>query len=349
MRSHVRTIVVLALAVALVALFLHNVDLWGVLTNIMRARPEWLAFSVATMFVNLAIRSLRWQYLLEPLGQTTFANAFRATAVGVAASSILPARAGEVIRPYFLARQSRHTGADPSRMTATGAFATIIIERLLDVVTVLILLALYVFVFGRDLERTNPSVFAGLKWAGATAAAGALSALGVLFVLAGDPERLGRAMSRLEQVIPSTLAGLIARIAEKFAQGLGAIRRPGHLIGALLWSIPLWLSIAAGIWAVAVAFRFPVPFTGSFLLIALLTIGVAVPTPGAVGGFHEAFRIGATMFYGAPQEAAVGAAIVLHLFSFGPALLLGLAFAAEEGLNMSAMRRLADQEQGHTA
>ncbi len=349
MRSHVRTIVVLALAVALVALFLHNVDLWGVLTNIARARPEWLALSVATMFLNLAIRALRWQYLLEPLGQTTFGNAFRATAVGVAASSILPARAGEVIRPYFLARQSRHAGADHSRMTATGAFATVIIERLLDVVTVLILLALYVFVFGRDLERTNPSVFSGLKWAGATAATGALSALGVLFVLAGDPERLGRAMSRLEQVIPSTLAGLIARIAEKFAQGLGAIRRPGHLIGALLWSIPLWLSIAAGIWAVAVAFRFPVPFTGSFLLIALLTIGVAVPTPGAVGGFHEAFRIGATMFYGAPQEAAVGAAIVLHLFSFGPALLLGLAFAAEEGLNMSAMRRLADQEQGHTA
>src|SRR5687768_18547733 len=122
MRSHVRTIVVLALAVALVALFLHNVDLWGVLTNIARARPEWLAFSVFTMFVNLAIRALRWQYLLEPLGQTTFANAFRATAVGVAASSLLPARAGEVIRPYFLARQSRNAGAD-QRMTATGAFA----------------------------------------------------------------------------------------------------------------------------------------------------------------------------------------------------------------------------------
>jgi len=350
MRSHVRTIVVLALAVALVALFLHNVDLWGVLTNIARARPEWLALSLFTMFVNLALRSLRWQYLLEPLGQTTFANAFRATAVGVAASSLLPARAGEVIRPYFLARRSRHTrSVDDSRLTATGAFATIILERLLDVVTVLILLASFVFIFGRDLERTNPSVFAGLKWAGATAAAGSLSALGVLFVLAGDPERLGRTMARLEQVMPSALAGLIARIAEKFAQGLGAIRRPGHLIGALFWSFPLWLSIAAGIWAVAVAFRFPVPFTGSFLLIALLTIGVAVPTPGAVGGFHEAFRLGATMFYGAPDEAAVGAAIVLHLFSFGPALFLGLAFAAEEGLNMGAMRRLADQEQGHTA
>ena len=56
-----------------------------------------------------------------------------------------------------------------------------------------------------------------------------------------------------------------------------------------------------------------VPFTGSFLLIALLVVGVAVPTPGAVGGFHEAFRLGATMFFGAPDDAAVGAAIVLHV------------------------------------
>jgi uncharacterized membrane protein YbhN (UPF0104 family) len=75
-----------------------------------------------------------------------------------------------------------------------------------------------------------------------------------------------------------------------------------------------------------------------------------VPTPGAVGGFHEAFRVGATAFYGAPDEAAVGAAIVLHLFSIGPSLLLGLLFAAREGLNLGTMQRLADQaEQGNTA
>jgi uncharacterized protein (TIRG00374 family) len=346
MRSPIRTVVVLAIAVALIALFLHNVDRWAVLSAISRARPEWLAFSLATMLVNLAIRALRWKYLLEPLAPTTFASAFRATAVGFAASSVLPARAGEVIRPYFLARQARRN----ERMTATGAFATIILERLLDVVTVLVLLASYVFVFGRGLSQANPATYTAVKWAGGTAAAGSLVALVALFALAGDPERLGRVMTRLEQVVPSRLAGLAARIAEKFARGLGAIRRPGRLLVALAWSFPLWLSIAAGIWSVAVAFRFAVPFTGSFLLLAFLVIGVAVPTPGAIGGFHEAFRIGATMVFGAPDDAAVGAAIVLHAFSIGPSLLLGLFFAAQEGLNLGGMQRLADEaEQGHTA
>ena len=56
------------------------------------------------------------------------------------------------------------------------------------------------------------------------------------------------------------------------------------------------------------------------------------------------------MFYGAPNDAAVGAAIVLHLVSIGPSLMLGLFFAAQEGLNLGTMQRLADQaEQGHTA
>lgn len=345
MRAPFRTAIVLALAIGLVALFLHNVDLWRVAGDIAGARPEWLALSLATMVVNLVIRAVRWQVLLQPLGPTTFGRAFRATAVGFAASSVLPARAGEFIRPYFLARQTRH--ARPEGLSATGAFATIVLERLLDVVTVLCLLASYVFFFGRDLAVANPALFAVVKWAGASAAAGALVALVVLFMLAGDPARLGRAIRRLEQVLPAALAGLIARVAETFARGLGVIRRPAPLLVALAWSLPLWLSIAAGIWAITMAFRIAVPFTGSFVLIAMLVLGVIVPTPGAIGGFHEAFRIGATMFFGAPETAAVGAAILLHAFSIGPSLLLGVVFAAQEGLNLSGMRRLAAQaEQG---
>jgi uncharacterized protein (TIRG00374 family) len=342
MRSRVRTIVVLLLAVGLVALFLRNVDLGRVVGEILHARPVWLALSLATTFANLAIRAWRWQYLLEPLGTPTFSNAFRATAVGFAANNLLPARAGEVIRPYFLARREQ--------MSATGAFATIILERLLDTVTVLLLLASYVFFFGRDLAFTNPVGFKAVKWAGASAAAVSLAALVISFVLAKDPARLADTIERLSKVVPSALAALVAGVAEKFARGLGVIRRPGRLLLALAWSVPLWLSICLGIWSVAVAFRFDIPFTGSFLLLALLVLGVAVPTPGAVGGFHEAFRIGATVFFGAPDSAAVGAAIVLHLFSIGPSLLLGLVFAAQVGLNLSGMERLARQaEQGHTA
>src|SRR6476646_33895 len=335
MRSHLRTLIVLALAVALLGLVLYNVDLRGVAREIVHARFDWLTLSLLTMFANLAIRAWRWQYLLEPLGPTSFGNAFRATAVGFAATSVLPARAGEVIRPYFL---SRH-----ERLSATAAFATVILERVLDMLTVLVLLAAYVFFFRPELATTNAVAFEAGRWAGGTAAVGAIATLIVFFVLAGDPARLGKTLFRLERVLPSTLAGLLARVAEKFATGLGAVRRPGRLLVALILSLPLWLSIALGIWTAAVAFHLAIPFTGSFLVVALLVVGVAVPTPGAVGGFHAAYKFAATTFFGAPDDAAVGAPVVLHVLTVGPNLLLGLFFAAQAGLNIAVMKQLADQ------
>lgn len=336
MPSRFRTVIVLVLAALLVGVFLRNVNVRDVLGEIARAQPAWLVLSLATMFANLALRAWRWQYLLEPLGRTRFRNAFRATAVGFAASSILPARAGEVIRPYFLAR---HEG-----MSATGAFATVILERLLDMVSVLALLAVYVFFLRGPATAANQTAFDAVTWAAGIAAGSAVLGLGVLFTLAGHPARLAETLARLEQVLPSKLAGLLSNVAEKFATGLGIVRRPGRLAAALALSVPLWLSIALGIWAVARAFRLEIPFGGSFLVMALLVVGVAVPTPGAVGGFHAAFKVGATTFFAAPDAAAVGAATVLHaLTQWGPTQILGVLFAAQEGVNLAGMKKLADQ------
>ncbi len=341
MRNHVRTLIVLALAAALLVVFFYNVDVRGVVSQIVHASPSWLAFSLATTFLSLVIRAWRWQYLLAPMGMPTFGNAFQATAVGFAASAVLPARAGEVIRPYFLARRER--------ISATSAFATIILERVLDMLTVLVLLGAYVFLLQPEVSETNRVMFEGVKWGGAAAGLGALAALLVLFVLAGNPARLGATLTRLEKVLPSALAGLLARVAEKFASGLGVVRRPGRLLVALLLSFPLWLVIAAGTWAAAVAFHLAVPFGGSFLIVAMLVVGVAMPTPGAVGGFHAMFKFAVTTFFGAPDAASVGAAIVLHLITVLPSLLLGLLFAAQEGLNLTGMRALAEQAQPDSA
>ena len=335
MRSPLRAVIVVALSAALLVLFLYNVDLRGVARQIVHADPAWLMLSLLTMFVNLALRAWRWQYLLEPLGVVGFGSSFRATAVGFAASNILPFRAGEVIRPYFLARQEK--------ISATGAFATIILERVLDMLAVLTLLAIYVIVFAPATTEHNRLEFEAVKVAGLVAAAAAVFAVIVMVVLAGNPARLSTALARLEAVLPSTLAGLLARVAEKFVIGLGAVRRPGRFLVALALSFPLWLSIAAGVWAGAMAFHLNVPFVGSFLILAPLVVGVAVPTPGGVGGFHAMFRFAVTTFFDAPDDAAVGAAIVLHLMTVAPTLLLGLVFAAQEGLNVAGMRTLAAQ------
>ena len=83
------------------------------------------------------------------------------------------------------------------------------------------------------------------------------------------------------------------------------------------------------------------PFTGSFLLIALLVVGVSVPTPGGVGGFEAAVQIGLTSFYLVPNDRAVGTALVLHAVSLLPTIVLGFIFVVQEGLGLGGIRNLA--------
>jgi uncharacterized membrane protein YbhN (UPF0104 family) len=109
-----------------------------------------------------------------------------------------------------------------------------------------------------------------------------------------------------------------------------------------LWSFPLWLSIGFGIWTVTEAFGIGLPFTGTFLLIALLVVGVSVPTPGGVGGFEAAVQIGLTSFYGVPNDRAVGTALVLHAVSVFPTIVLGLLFLLQDGLGFGSVRGLAN-------
>ena len=80
---------------------------------------------------------------------------------------------------------------------------------------------------------------------------------------------------------------------------------------------------------------------GIFILLAVLVIGVAVPTPGAVGSFHEAYRIAVTAFFHAPNNAAVSAALVLHGMNFVTSVVPGVIVMTRERMSVAGLGRLA--------
>lgn len=335
MRPRVRTVLILLLTFGLLAYFLRDADMREVWAETCRADGTALLLALAATGLTYVLRALRWQYLLAPIGPTRFATAFRTTVIGFAASALLPARAGEVIRPYLLARKEG--------LSATAAFATIIVERLLDLLAVLLLFAAWVLVGASGVIAKDPSHLARVKFGGAVAGTGALAVAIVFFALAGHPERLGRLTLSIVRLLPGALARAVARFVETFAQGLAVMRQPGRLVAALALSFPLWLSIAAGIWLTSQAFSITVPFSASFLIMTMLVVGVAVPTPGAIGGFHAAFQFSVETFFGAPHDRAVGAAIVLHAISFLPVTIVGLLFMLSEGLTLAGAKRLAER------
>ena len=299
--------------------------------SVTAARPDFVLLAVLVTCGTFVVRAERWQYLLGPLGPTRFRTVLRATVIGFAASALLPARAGEVIRPYLLARREG--------LSATAAFATIIVERILDLVAVLLLMGAFLIWFDPGLEARDSAVFQAIRFGGLVMAPIALGTLVVMFFMAGHPERLHGWVLKAEAVLPQRLAAMIARFAQTFAEGFAVVRSPARLVAAMAWSLVLWIAIASGIWSVSVAFGIAMPFTGAWLMLAPLVVGVAVPTPGGVGGFHEAYRIGATAFFGADNDIAVGAAIVLHAISVGPVIVAGLIFIVQDGLKLGGMAR----------
>lgn len=335
MRRPVRTVLIFLLTFGLLGYFFRNADLAGVWAQTRRADPGLLLAALAVTGLTYVLRAWRWQSLLVPIGPTRFGTAFQMTVIGFAANLLLPARAGEVIRPYLLARRES--------LSATSVFATIILERLLDLATVLLLFAAFVFTVPVGVVTAEPALMAHVKFWGGVSAVAALGALGLLFALAGHPERLGRAALRIEHVLPARLAHAVAAFVETFARGLGIMRQPGRLAVALAQSFPLWMSIAAGIWLTSRAFHITFPYTASFLIMTVLVVGVAMPTPGAIGGFHLAYQFAVSAFFGVSDaNQAVGAATVLHAISFIPVTLLGIVFMTREGLTLTGVREMAE-------
>jgi uncharacterized protein (TIRG00374 family) len=320
-----RPLVVILLTVGLLWWFLRSLDFAEVWRSIKSARPGLIGAAILVTLVTYLFRALRWQQLLRPLGRTRFRQSFRMTVIGFAANFMLPGRVGEVLRPYLLARSEG--------FNAAATFATIIVERVLDLASVMSLFAWFLLFSGMDVGRE-------LTIAGAVSALLALVFLVLLAIGAGHPERLGRLSERLTRPLPARTAAAIGRFVRTFVEGLAVLRHPAPLVISFALSVGLWMSISAAIWFTSQAFDLTFSFTGSFLVVTFLMVGVSLPTPAGLGGFQWAYLGAVTGFFNAPRDTAGACALVLHAVSVVPVCLLGLVYMAQDGLTLAGLRRM---------
>src|SRR5262249_41371534 len=158
-------------------------------------------------------------------------------------------------------------------------------------------------------------------------------------------ERVMSFLDRLLARLPRRLASPVARELRVFGEGLGVLQAPArHLLMIAGQSVLLWLTIAAGLFLNNLAFGIVLPFHSTFLMPGFLPVGVAVPTPGMVGGFHEAYLLALTEAFGVDRGTAAAAGIASHALSNLPVLLMGLPLLGREGLTVAKVAEMAANE-----
>jgi uncharacterized protein (TIRG00374 family) len=334
-----RLLLGILLSIVFLYFFLRNLDMGEVWKVLLEGKTSWLILAISTNILNYFVRSLRWRYFLEPLKKVGIWNSYKTTVIGFALSAIFPARIGEVVRPYLLGKKEN--------ISRSAALATVVVERVFDTMTVLLMLVFYLFVLiepsklsqgARDsldqIKRTGIFVFAFVAFM-----------LVLLYYLKHNPAAVRKLAKWCERFLPKKIGEKIDGVLESFIEGLSILSDKLLLFKISYWSILFWLVISVSFWATAKAYGVDFPFSGTFLIMILLAIGVAVPTPGGVGSFHFACKFGLTRFFDVPDAQAGAIALVFHATSFIPVTIQGLIFLWHEGLSTKKLSTLAEDEE----
>jgi uncharacterized protein (TIRG00374 family) len=292
-------------AVCLV-LLLRQVDLGRTAEAFAQADPAWLGLSLLSIAVALFLRFWRWQLLFLPKDRVSLWGCTSATLIGYMFNTVLPGRVGELIRASML-------GLTDGVSTAR-AVGTIIIEKILDVLVLLVFLGVLVGLLPLPPEITG----AGIK------AAGAFLALAVAFFVAVSFQEplvawVQRHLDRnpfLARVRPSRLLHLVLDAAD-------GLRRPELLAAQVVLSLLLWFVAFVTVWLTLRAFGIDVPWTAAALVLVATNLGMTVPSaPGYVGVYHY-IAVQALRFFGVDESSGLAVAFVLHAVGFGAFTLAG--------------------------
>ena len=326
LRSHlVKFLISLALTAGLVWLLLRQTHPAEVAHRIAGASPEWICASASLALGTYLLRAWRWTWILRPVGRVGFGASFYATAVGFA-GNFLPARAGEIIRPALL---SRDTGLPFSTL-----LASILFERLLDAASVFFFLGLAIL---------DPPWTRGTGSSAVPVAIGAMPLIALAGIVAFSwaaifhRRLLEKLTGRLVLRIPERFRAPVSKVSSAFLDGFGLVRK----LTAWQWlpvgggSLLMWLVINLQIACVLKAFRIDLPLTASYVLTFAAVLGLAVPTPAGIGSYHAAVA-GALARFHVQSDVALGAATVSHAISFIPISLIGLGWLLARALRRAA-------------
>ena len=310
----------LGVSALLMWLSLRNADLRAVGRAIAAADPWRMAGYAAILVCIHLVRTVRWGILLEPLGHVGFKRLNSASAVGFMLLMVLPFRLGEFARPLLIARPPPG-GVGPT-LRRSGAFASIVVERIVDGLAIGLLGIVALRMLGAG---------ASGRYAEFARHASVLVALG-FFVLCVAVTGAFFLRDRAVQLVSALLRPFSPRLAQRASSTTGAFISALHLgsgwkaLAFFVLTAVYWSLNGFGLALLAPAFGFHLAPLWVATILAVQVVGVMVPAGPGMIGTTQFFTQAALSLFVSDAANAAGYANALWMLNFGVQVALGLLF-----------------------
>jgi uncharacterized protein (TIRG00374 family) len=322
-----------AIGLAISGLFLwwafHGEDLGAIGRRLASADPLWLLAAGGISTVGGLIRAIRWRLLLVPLGvESGLYSRWAALNIGFMVTNVYPGRLGEIVRPLALSRMTS--------VSFSGALGTVVLERVLDTVALVLLLLITL------LSPTFPSGATVLGRPIGLAVTGAIilavTALVILGLVIAWPSALVRVARKITSFLPGHVGEGMTEKVESFVQGLQLLRQPSALLQAIGWSLFLWVWMAASFWAGFRAFGIELDAIAALFTQCAVSVFVAIPAgPGFIGTMQAGIAVSVQEVFGVSADQTLSLALGYHFAGYVPVTALGLYYASRLGLRLKTV------------
>ncbi len=316
-----KVILGILISVVLVYLSVKGINLQDVFRDLKNIQLSYVIFFILLVILMQWLRSYRWGVILQPLEKIDQFSLFSVTSVGFLAIASIPARLGELARPYLISKKSS--------IKMPSALGTILVERVLDSFTVLAIAVIVLFLTDLPPWMIKSSIIFFLL-------ALIMFCFIVFLILRRDAAL--KLINRILSKLPGKFAHKIDEVIHHFIDGFQIITNIKFLLYLFFLSALIWLVDVLAIYALLLSFGFTLPVMASFVLMIILIVGIAIPAaPGFIGNWHFACVLALSLF-GLDKAAALSFAVVYHFLSMVIVVVLGVVFLPFNKFSISDMK-----------
>jgi glycosyltransferase 2 family protein len=282
------------------------------------------------------MRSLRWQAFLVPIASVRLRNLFAATAVGFGCIFVI-GRAGEIVRPAVLSLRER--------LRPSATVATILIERIFDLTTVVTAFAINLLFFHNPIRQDSPlSNPSTIRSFGLLLLVGLSIGIGMLILLRLKAERIISWLESRSGWSQKKALRPLLNFIRHLAEGLSVLLNLRALALTIFYTAGVWGLITIATWLVVASFGQRFTLSQTIFIIGFALFGSIVPTPGgSAGAFHAVAAKGFELL-GLEANLAASISLVYHLIAFGPPFIIALYFLVRDDITLTQLRETVASE-----